>query len=849
MKNNNLKPKIFTITIILTLTLTTILCSLPTTIAQEAEKTTYAYLGAIPNPVGINQEVLLHIGISDYLLIATDGFENLTVSVEKPDGSTETLGPFRTDSTGGTGAQFIPTLIGTYHLQTHFPEQYFFWASPPSFNPSLVGNVKYKASVSEVLELVVQGDPIEFYPASPLPDEYWSRPINAQHRSWSSISGNWVTTPQNLFADYNEYAPETAHILWAKPLTLGGITGGELDSHAYDCGDAYRGKYQSPIIIDGVLFYNMAPSGFTGPLNPQQGVVAVDLHTGEELWYRNNTGINFGQTIYWSSPNMHGAFAYIWETEDVFDPATFTTTTNWHAYDPFNGQWVYTLTDLPSMGGGFGGASLSRRGVNGEILAYEVDLANGWMALWNSSNIPALYGSEDPTAGFFGFSYYSWLPEGKTVSARGPCPVSARTPLGISGYNWNVSIPTGLPGGVSAVLEDRIIGANLGSANCEFWGISLESGHEGELLFTTTWTPPAGDVEVSFGSASVEDGIFTVYIKETRAHYGFSTETGALLWGPTPAQNYLDIYYATVSSIAYGKLFSTGASGVVYCYNAKTGVPLWTTPVDDPYNEILWANNWWQNILFITDGKIYLTHEEHSVIDPKPRGAPFVCINAENGDVIWRINGAFRGTHWGGNGIIGDSIIATMDTYDQRVYAIGKGPSATTIEAVPQGSVVMLRGRVTDDAPGTKDPEIALRFPNGVPLVSDASVSEWMKYVYMQFSRPDDVTGVTVKLEAITPSGGYKDLGTTTSDVYGNYGFVFTPDAEGKYMIMATFEGSGAYYGSTDTTYLAVGPAVSPDVPIEHDGAPFITTEVAVILTVAVAAIVIVAFLALRKRK
>ena len=35
----------------------------------------------------------------------------------------------------------------------------------------------------------------------------------------------------------------------------------------------------------------------------------------------------------------------------------------------------------------------------------------------------------------------------------------------------------------------------------------------------------------------------------------------------------------------------------------------------------------------------------------------------------------FRDTRWGGNGIIGDSIIATMDTYDQRVYAIGKGPS------------------------------------------------------------------------------------------------------------------------------------------------------------------------------
>jgi hypothetical protein len=32
----------------------------------------------------------------------------------------------------------------------------------------------------------------------------------------------------------------------------------------------------------------------------------------------------------------------------------------------------------------------------------------------------------------------------------------------------------------------------------------------------------------------------------------------------------------------------------------------------------------------------------------------------------------FRQTAWGGSAVMGDSIIATMDTYNQMVYGIGK---------------------------------------------------------------------------------------------------------------------------------------------------------------------------------
>ena len=51
------------------------------------------------------------------------GWTGITVTVVKPNGNTETLGPFRTDSTGGTTSYYTPDQVGTYKLTTNFPEQ------------------------------------------------------------------------------------------------------------------------------------------------------------------------------------------------------------------------------------------------------------------------------------------------------------------------------------------------------------------------------------------------------------------------------------------------------------------------------------------------------------------------------------------------------------------------------------------------------------------------------------------------------------------------------------------------------------------------------------------------------
>jgi len=786
MKTQLNMQKITVILLSFILATSTLISIIPLAIAQEEEyrtKQTYALIGATPNPIGINQQVLLHVAVTDYLVVVTDGFEGLTVTVTKPDGTTETLGPFRTDATGGTGTILVPTMVGTYKLQTHFPGQWYNWTRPPAFSTNIYGDIWYEASDSEILELVVTEEQREYYPQTQYPTEYWSRPIDAQHREWATISANWLTTLPNQVAPNNDDAPETAHILWAKPMQMGGLAGGATGNHAFECGDAYEGLFTGSVIIGGVLFYNHYKSGF-----PTQQVVAVDLHTGEELWCKslldpegNSLRLSFGQTFYWDSYNYHAVFPYLW----------CTSGSTWHAFDPFDGQWVYSMENVPS------GTNLY--GPKGEIYRYIVNLNAGTLSLWNSSRVGSNSGS------------WGSAVMGRTFNAS-------------RGIEWTVNIPTGLPGSITAQwFEDRIVGCDapgyltMGDLPIHTWAISVSPGHEGALIFNTTWIPPPGDLTISWGTRysgapSIEERVYTLWSKDTQQHYGFSLDTGQQIWGPTEPQPYLD-YLGIANIIDGGILFSARMAGVVNAYNVSTGEHLWTYEVNDPYTEILWSDNWPVRPLFITDGKIYYGHSEHSPVDPKPRGAPFVCLNVTNGEEIWRIDGAFRVTDWGGLSVIGDSIIATYNSYDQRVYAIGRGPSAITVEtpltSIPKGDSITIQGRITDISPGTRSDAIMMRFPNGVPAVADEVMSEWMKYVYMQFPMPSNVEGVEVILEAVDPTGHYFVIDKVMSDGAGMFKKMWKPETEGEYTIIARFAGSKSYWPSYVESAISVGP--TPD--------------------------------------
>ena len=116
---------------------------------------------------------------------------------------------------------------------------------------------------------------------------------------------------------------------------------------------------------------------------------------------------------------------------------------------------------------------------------------------------------------------------------------------------------------------------------------------------------------------------------------------------------------------------------------------------------------------------------------------------------------------------------------------------------------------MTDISPGTEDYSITARFPEGVPAVSDESQSAWMKYVYMQFSKPTNTTGVDVSLDTLDPNGNYVHIGSAVSDATGKFSYQWTPEIPGKYTVYATFSGSNSYYGSLSETAIAVQEAAA----------------------------------------
>ena len=496
--------------------------------------------------------------------------------------------------------------------------------------------------------------------------------------------------------------------------------------------------------------------------------------------------------------------------------------------------------------------------------------------MWSSAAVIDAYWMTNPDGPGFG----SWRPQGKTIDATGSCPVTDVTPLGLNGYQWNKTIQTGLPGSVDYyALYDYAIGysrseygfsgAAYDNPPFTFWAISLKPGEEGTLKFNKTYDAPPGNVTLGYTRYGTGDNrAFIVHIKEDNTNYGFDLDTGEPLFGPTePPEHYLS-YLETWTIIYDHKFYTSGTKGTVDCYDLYNGTRLWSYEAVDYFGQILWSDNWNIRVDFIVDGKMYLRHSEHSPVDPLPKGAPYVCLNATTGDVIWRADGLFRGTDWGGHAMIGDSIIATLDTYDMQIYAIGKGPSALTVSASPEivaeGASVMIKGTITDVSPGTEDTDLRMRFPNGVPAVSDGDMSEWMLYVYKQLTpRPENVTGVPVKLAYLLPDGTWKDIDETTSDIYGNFGYKWAPPDEGTYIVKAFFLGSKSYYGSQATTYVGVDPAAE-DVPSAEEIAEttvnrlpaypeipsYLTIDLVILIIAAIGVIIgLIAYMALRKLK
>jgi hypothetical protein len=228
-----------------------------------------------------------------------------------------------------------------------------------------------------------------------------------------------------------------------------------------------------------------------------------------------------------------------------------------------------------------------------------------------------------------------------------------------------------------------------------------------------------------------------------------------------------------------------------------------------------------------------------------------LALNITTGERIWQIE-AFDVTS---APAIADGVMTTLNAYDNQIYAWGKGATKMTVNAPAGGAStslpVTISGSITDLSSGASQEAVAARFPNGLPAVSDDSMTAWMEYVYMQQEKPTNTTGVPIVVNVVDSNGNLRTIGTTTSDASGKWAFNWTPDIEGNYAVIANFAGSESYYGSSDEAFFtATGPASTstpaPAVSLEPVQNYIIGIGVAIIVVIAIVGALIM--LTLRRR-
>jgi hypothetical protein len=334
-------------------------------------------------------------------------------------------------------------------------------------------------------------------------------------------------------------------------------------------------------------------------------------------------------------------------------------------------------------------------------------------------------------------------------------------------------------------------------------------------------------------------------------------------WGPSEPQAPLDYYgyfYPGLTEgqrTAPGKLLSAGMAGIVYCYNITTGKILWTYgnggegnstnsgfQVPGPYPTFIYA---------VANGIVYTMDTEHTIQTPIYKGASVSAIDLTDGTEIWTLS------NYNGAGVsaaaVADGFATFQNGYDNRVYVIGKGPSATTVtiqnDMIMHGDSVVVKGTVTDISAGTKQDEQAARFPNGVPAISDADMTDWMGHIYQQKPRPTDVTGVEVVISVLDSNDNSYEVARTISDASGHFGCTFEPLVPGLYKVIATFEGSEGYWPSHAETFLNVeeSPAATPEptpMPASAADLYFVPMSIGTIVVIIVVGLLL--FMMLRKR-
>jgi hypothetical protein len=623
---------------------------------------TYAYIQAVPNPIGVGQQAVIYMWVDKI----PDGaqftnpvrFENYKLTITAPDGTvtTETF-----------PIVFTPTQTGTYELNFTFPGYLYTYTGLITLfgfsAPSQYVNDTYLPS-SASTTLTVQESAVPTIPTVPLPSAYWTRPIYGENSNWYTVSSDWLgTMAPGYTTGYpgDAVGPLTGHIMWTKPIQSGGVVGGDRflqEGATYFEGSAYAQRFEDPIIMDGMLYFT-TPLSFGGTAgtmvpNPYGPTECVDLRTGQLIWSRTDVPWpTFGYIYDVQEPNQHGTYPPMLIKVTGGASIFGVLPESWQAFDGYTGDPLFNVTNIP--------AGTKAQGPNGEVLIYSltnlgpVDMfgnptgpLNYYLQEWNSSRL------WDDT-----YSGPSTTPPVVPPITDGSDP---------SLLDWNISVPA-LNSLIQASSIVDIVSGNM------LLGMSGSYPAGPSLFATTSWSPytyfavnlnaskaatgtvlwensvqaPAGNITVSYIGTDPTVGVFAETYKETMQRVGYSMTTGQKIWGPIGDQVAFN-YYSTLGYysggrggciMAYGKLYSAGYGGIIYCYDSTNGNLLWTYGNGGEGNSTNFQygqrGNFPTTIYAIGNGVLYTITTEHTVTTPIYKGALTRGINATDGSEIFTL--------------------------------------------------------------------------------------------------------------------------------------------------------------------------------------------------------------------
>ncbi len=757
---------------------------------------THAFLSFRPNPVGKGQTVLVNVWLNPATHVSRY-MSDYKVTITDPQGHTDVrvMDSYEADTTAWF--EFAPDQLGEWKLKFEFPGGYFpagnytadpgavFGSGYVSFN----GDCYYEPSSTAEQTLTVQEDPVWPWPESPLPTDYWTRPVALENREWWPILGNYPGTGYQgggpmwdmLYPDTNpmwsaQYnfhpwvqGPETGHIVWKRSDTIAGLIGGPAGNLA---------TTSSPGSIN-LIYAGKVYDSYTKP--GENGATywrCSDLRTGEVYFEQpaaTTTASMFGMMfttalvpntiVYTQSGNLEvpGAAAvgtYSIELLTIsngrlykWNPATGALTLN-TSIAPLTSGTLYNQMDgyVLSVQNAGNAANPNYRLIN-------------WTTKGSSTNFTSRIISNTSYASASLPSLIDWQTGyGATVTSLTPPEVGAWYGTNVVGFNlytgavlWNTTVKDTCYSMTVCVADHGKVAVLMMGGYFMAWDLATGNlAWKGEAM-DYPWAEPA------FGAYAIQSAYGMLYREAYDGVYAFDWTDGSIVW-----------HYVDYALSMYESPYTDKNGTTVYSIN--TGAQ-------------------------IVDGKMYTYNTEHTESQPLTRGWGTLCINATTGELIWRIANPMA------IGGLADGYLAAADSRNGYEFVFGKGETQTTVTApdivIAKGNGVVIKGTVLDMSPAQP----------GTPCVSADSMSTQMEYLHLQYPiggiwNNKTIDGVQVILTAIDPNGNTVDIGqVTTNGYYGTFSIDWTPDLEGTYQIIVSFMGDDSYGSSSASTSVVVGAA------------------------------------------